>query len=116
MWYLKFLPKVLSHLWLAVPAQGSCSSLICHNMLILAQQTSNLYLWLSLFLCVQTEIERLKRQIAEKEAAKKAARAQTPSVTKVRWPHFCFLFGMQYLKVGLLVMSILVEPSLKLHV
>ncbi|KAL3142237.1 hypothetical protein ABBQ38_002582 [Trebouxia sp. C0009 RCD-2024] len=30
----------------------------------------------------ETEIERLKRQIAEKEAAKKAARAQTPTVTK----------------------------------
>ena len=34
-------------------------------------------------MCLQTEIERLKRQIAEKEAAKKAARAQTPTVTKV---------------------------------
>lgn len=32
---------------------------------------------------VQTEIERLKRQIAEREAAKRAARAQTPAVTKV---------------------------------
>ena len=34
-------------------------------------------------LLLQTEIERLKRQIAEKEAAKRAARAQTPTVTKV---------------------------------
>ena len=65
---------------------------------------------------IQTEIERLKRQIAEKEAAKKAVRAQTPTVTKVRWPQLCLPLGIQYLKMGFLVMSILVEPSLKLHV
>ena len=32
---------------------------------------------------LQTEIDRLRRQIAEKEAAVKAAQAQLPSVTKV---------------------------------
>ena len=32
---------------------------------------------------LQTEIERLKRQIAEREAAVKAVKAQGPSVTKV---------------------------------
>ena len=35
------------------------------------------------FLHLQTEIDRLKRQIAEKEAAKKVAQAQMPTVTKV---------------------------------
>ena len=43
----------------------------------------SVYSWLRLVLFLQTEIERLRRQIAEKEAAKKAAQVQTPTVTKV---------------------------------
>ena len=49
-------------------------------------------LGLRLVLCLQTEIERLKRQIAEKEAAKRAARAQMPTVTKVIGAPPSFLF------------------------
>lgn len=37
----------------------------------------------SLYCVLQTEIDRLKRQIAEKEAAVKAGQALLPAVTKV---------------------------------
>jgi len=38
-----------------------------------------------LFVLLQTEIDRLKRQIAEKEAAVKSGQAQPATVTKVSW-------------------------------
>ena len=54
--------------------------------------------------CVlQTEIERLKRQIAEREAAVKAVKAQGPSVTRVSHVSTVFMYMRECLKLSLSV-------------